>query len=445
MSRRTLFFSALLLVVPLGVSLRLHGAEALKRRAQARLNAGAPRNAARAVPGELIVEFKRSAQVSEAENAIRDVGAVRARRIDGAQRYWLKLDEGIPVDGALTQLRAMPEVDYAEANGVMHAFFTPNDSAFDAQWNMRMVNAPRAWDIQQGDPGVVVAVLDTGVAYEDFGPYRKAPDWGSTQFAAGFNVFTRDAHANDDNGHGTHVASTIAEGTNNSLGVAGLAFRCTVMPVKVLDASGTGSFAGIAEGIDFAVRSGAKVINLSLGGDTDSEAVRRSVDAALAAGVTVVAAAGNESGPVSFPATLPNVIAVGAVGVNKEIASFSNFGSAVDLVAPGGDLCGDFFCDLNNDGEPDGVLQQSFDPDTAATTGRFDDFALFYFAGTSQATPHVAAAAALLYQQGIKSPAAIRAALEQTAEDLGPAGRDDRFGFGLVRPAQALKGLGLVR
>lgn len=399
------------------------------------------------MPGELIVEFRRSAGVREAENAIRDIGAVRARQIAASQRYWVKLDQGVPVDGALTQLRAMPEVDYAEANGVLRAFFSPNDSLFNLQWNFRMLNVERMWDIQRGDPGVVVAVLDTGIAYENFGPYRKAPDWGDTVFVPGFNVFTQDGHANDDNFHGTHVASTIAEATNNTTGVTGLAFRCAVMPVKVLDAEGFGSFAGIAEGIDFAVRNGAKVINMSLGGDASfpSAAVTRAIETAVAQGVTVVAASGNESGAVSFPANLPTVIGVGAVGVRKTQASYSNFGPELDLVAPGGDVCGDFLCDADGDGEPDGVLQQTFDPDVAAQTGRFDDFGLFYVAGTSEATPHVAALAALLYQQGIKDPAAIQAAMEQTAEDLGPTGRDDRYGHGLIRPVEALKGLGLAR
>jgi serine protease len=310
---------------------------------------------------------------------------------------------------------------------------------------MRMVGAERTWDIQRGDPSVVVAVLDSGIAYEDFGPFRKAPDFGSTQFVTGFNVFTRGSHANDDNFHGTHVASTIAESTDNNLGVAGLAFGCGLMAVKVLDSRGRGSFSAVAEGIDYAANfsSGGqrpvKVINMSLGGEGFSEAVRRSVDAAVGAGIVVVAAAGNEArGTVSFPASLDNVIAVGAVDTRKQKASYSNFGTALDVVAPGGDVDRDD----DADGRPDGVLQQTFDPRTAALQGRFDDFAYFFVSGTSQATPHVAAMAALLVRQGITNPAAVQRAIEQTAEDLGAAGRDDTFGHGLIRPSVALSGLG---
>lgn len=399
-----------------------------------------------AAAGELIVEFRPTAAIRDAEFAIRDVGAVRARRISASStRYWVKLDQGVPVEGALTQLRAMPEVDFAEPNGRVRAHFTPNDEFFRFQWNMQLVGAPRTWDIQRGDPSVVVAVLDTGIAYEDFGPFRKAPDWGGTRFVRGLNVFTGDEHANDDEGHGTHVASTIAEAANNGIGVAGLAFDCALMPVKVLDFEGFGSFAGVAQGIEFAAANGANVINMSLGGEGESEAVQRAVSTAVSRGVTVVASSGNdEAGPVSNPARLPNVIAVGAVGARKEVASFSNVGPELDVVAPGGNVCGDDLCDNDADGEPDGIAQQTL-AFSAILLGRFDVFDYFYFAGTSQSAPHVSATAALLYTQGIKDPVAIQAAMQQTAEDLGPPGRDDTYGFGLIRPAEALKGLGLGR
>jgi serine protease len=325
--------------------------------------------------------------------------------------------------------------------------FVPNDEFYRFQWNLRMVDAERTWGIQRGDRTVAVAVLDTGVAYEDFGPFRKAPDWGNTVFLPGFDFVNRDSHANDDEGHGTHVASTIAEATNNNEGVAGLAFECAIMPVKVLDASGEGLFFDIAEGVDYAVnftQAGTrpvKVINLSLGGPNESRVLREAIDRAVAAGITVVAASGNENqGTVEFPASHPSVIGVGAVDQRKSRARYSNFGNTLDLVAPGGDVRRDD----DNDGFPDGVGQQTLDPD-AVEQGRFDEFGYFLLNGTSMAAPHVAAAAALLYHQGITSPSAIQRALEQTAEDLGTAGRDDQFGHGLIRPAEALKGLGLNR
>jgi serine protease len=155
-----------------------------------------------------------------------------------------------------------------------------------------------------------------------------------------------------------------------------------------------------------------------------------------------VAAAGNESrGTVSFPARLPNVIAVGAVDGRKQKAPYSNFGADLDVMAPGGDLRRDD----DNDGRPDGVLQQTFDPRTAELFNRYDDFAYFFVQGTSQATPHVAAMAALLVRQGITDAETVKSVIENTAEDLGTPGRDDNFGHGLIRPSVALTGLGLNR
>ncbi len=405
---------------------------------------------------ELIVQFQSAVDDQIAERAIRFSGGREARRSRLGTRFLVKLRDDVTLTDALARFSSLPEVDYAEPNGIVHAYqaqrFTPNDRLFSFQWHMRMVDAERTWAIQKGDSSVAVAVLDTGIAYEDFGPFRKAPDFGSTVFLQGQDIINNDSHANDDNFHGTHVASTIAESTNNNEGAAGLAFGCALMPVKVLDETGSGSFFEVAEGMDYAIdfrqngQNPVKVINLSLGGDTGSETMRRAVDRAFNAGITVVAAAGNDGvGTIGFPAAYENAIAVGALDGRKQKAPYSNFGSALDIMAPGGDLRRDD-TGVNGapDGRPDGVLQQTFDPDEAEL-GRFDDFAYFFVVGTSQATPHVAAVACLLYKQGITDPAAVRAAIEQTAEDLGAPGRDDTFGFGLVRPSVALSGYGLNR
>ena len=412
------------------------------------------RSQQRYMPGQLVVQFKDQADDRRMVGDIQVVGGRWARRSTFGSRYLVGLDRNEGVSEAVSRLESMPEVEYAEPNGVVRAFqsaatrFTPNDRLFSLQWHMRMVDAERTWAIQRGDTSVVVAVLDTGIAYEDFGPFRKAPDFGTTTFVPGFNVLTGTTHANDDNFHGTHVASTIAEATNNGEGVAGLAFGSALMPVKVLDADGLGSFFDVAEGVDFATnftQGGAhpvKVINLSLGGDSPSQTLRAAIDRAVQQGIVVVAASGNDNiRGVSFPASLPNVIGVGAVDARKRKAPYSNFGPELDVVAPGGDIDRDD----DGDGRPDGVLQQTFDPDTAFFLGRFDDFGYFFVVGTSQATPHVAAAAALLVRQGITRPSAVQAALEQTAEDLGSPGKDDTFGAGLIRPSVALTGMGLNR
>jgi len=397
-------------------------------------------------PDQLIVAFATTSSQALIEHTVREVGGIRARASAFGGRYLVTLEPGQDVPSALARLRGMQEVEYAEPNGIVRAYLTPNDPNYKYQWHMRLIGAERTWDIQAGAASVVVAVLDTGIAYEDFGPYRKAPDWGSTTFVTGYNVLNGSSHANDDNFHGTHVASTIAEATNNNIGVAGLCFGCALMPVKVLDNDGLGTYFDVAEGIDHAVnftqngQKPVKVINLSLGGEGESTTVTRAIDRAVAQGITVVAAAGNDgSDKVSFPASYASVIAVGAVDGRKQRAPYSNYGSALDVVAPGGDLDRDD----DSDGYPDGVLQQTFSPTRAAREGRYDVFGYFFVEGTSEATPHVAAIAALLYNQGIKDPTAIRKAIESTAEDLGAAGRDDQFGHGLVRPAEALKGLGI--
>lgn len=399
----------------------------------------------RTMPGELIVAMAESASQPALEHALRDVGGVAARKSAFGSRWLVQLESGVDVDDAVARLRGMREVEYAEPNGVMRAFLMPNDRFWQYQWHMRLVGAERTWDIQQGDPSVVVAVIDTGVAYEDFGAFRKAPDWGGTPFVTGFNALTGTNHANDDNYHGTHVSSTVAEATNNGEGVAGLCFHCGIMPVKVLNRDGAGSFFSVAEGVDYAANftqgggRPVKVINLSLGGDSESQTLRAAIDRAVAAGITVVVAAGNDGrSTVSFPASMPNVIAVGAVDARKQKTSYSNYGSALDVVAPGGDVDRDD----DRDGFPDGVLQQMLDP-RASAQGRYDVFGYFFVDGTSQATPHVAALAALLIRQGITNPAAVQKAIESTAEDLGPPGRDDQYGYGLIRPSEALKGLGI--
>lgn len=393
----------------------------------------------------VIVQFKDIVEERWAESRVRDAGGGRASRSAFGSRYVVEPMAGMDAQMLTSRFRSMPEVEYAEPDGVVRAHFSPNDNLFSLQWHLKMIGAERTWDIQRGDPSVAVAVLDSGVAYEDFGPYRKAPDFGGTVFLPGFNVFTRDAHANDDNFHGTHVASVIAEATNNGSGAAGIAHLTAIMPVKVLDDEGFGSNSGIAEGIDYVVnfRQGGvnpvKVINLSLGGTTRSQAMEAAITRAVAAGITVVASAGNDNqSPVDFPAAFSNVIAVGAVDGRKVKAPYSSFGADLDVMAPGGDNRRDD----NADGRPDGVLQQTFDPALAAV-GRYDSFAYYFVTGTSQAAPQVAALAALLARQGIKDPRAIQAIIERTAEDLGAAGRDDQFGHGLIRPAEALKGLGL--
>lgn len=309
---------------------------------------------------------------------------------------------------------------------------TPNDPYFGFQWNMPLIQAPQAWDVSTGQ-GVLVAVLDTGIAYETFDSYQQAPDLGNTQFTPGYDFINSDGHANDDMGHGTHVAGTIAQSTNNGQGVSGVAFGATLMPVKVLDDRGQGSYDAIAQGIIYAADRGARVINMSLSGRGGSSALAEAVDYAVRKGALIVAAAGNSGGAVEYPAAYGTVLAVGSVGFNRVRVDYSNFGSQIELMAPGGDTD----VDLNGDSYPDGILQQAF------RGGNVTNFGFYYFEGTSMAAPHVSGVAALLFARNPAATASqVRQTLQSTAFDLGPAGRDNEYGYGLVQAANALAAIG---
>jgi serine protease len=407
--------------------------------------------------GEVIVAFRDGVDELEMQRVLRSGKTTGARRSRFGPRVLAQLEPGVSVADAVNHFSAMSGVAWAEPNGLIWVeqatTFAPNDTLYRFQWNLKQLNAERTWGIQKGKSTVAVAVLDTGVAFEDYTDpvtgqaFRKAPDWGDTRFLPGYDFFNGDAHANDDRNHGTHVASTIAEGTNNALGLAGLAFGCAIMPVKVLGANGIGTFFALADGIDYAIgysENGVrpvKVINLSLSSSGFNQTVKSAIDRAVAAGVLVVAAAGNNgTSSVNFPADQPNVVGVGALNAAKQKAWYSNTGPELDFVAPGGD------CDRDDDGDgaDDCVYQQTLRA-SSALAGRYDDFGYFGFQGTSMATPHVSAAAALLFSQGFTDAASVRQALEQTAERLGGAaagGRNDSFGYGLVQPAAALPGYG---
>ncbi|MFC1763021.1 S8 family peptidase [Planctomycetota bacterium] len=330
----------------------------------------------------------------------------------------------------LTRLNETPAVDYAELNYLTWAFFVPNDVLYPIQWNLHAsdrggINAEPGWDIHTGDPKVRVAVLDTGVAYEDFDGFFLAPDLSGTRFVPGYDYINNDAHPNDDHGHGTHVAGTIAQSTNNGLGVAGIAFGCSIMPVKILDHKGIGDQFTLARGIHFAVDNGAQVINLSLGSEGGSQTLLNALVRAKRAGTMVVCAAGNEfldGNPVTYPAAYDDYcLSVGATAYDLERARYSSTGTYVDVVAPGGEVS----TDLNHDGFVDGILQQTFRKEV-------DDFSYWFFQGTSMAAPHVSGAVALVMSSGITDLDRVREAIEQTAVDLGPVGWDVEFGWGLL-------------
>ena len=206
-------------------------------------------------------------------------------------------------------LTAEEEIEYAEPNYLYQASFVPNDPRYKEQWHMKLINVEEAWDITTGDEAVV-AVIDTGVAFEDYkdkkGIYHRVPDLAKTKFVKGYDFIDDDEHANDDNGHGTHVAGTIAQSTNNKLGVVGVAYKAAIMPLKVLTRQGYGNAADIAEAIVYAADHGAHVINMSLGGPFPTQFMREAVEYAHKKGITVVCAAGNAGNDhPHYPAAYP--------------------------------------------------------------------------------------------------------------------------------------------
>jgi serine protease len=404
--------------------------------------------AAETVPGEVVVAYRAPAHASAAH------GRARART-----PQVLRVRD---VPATLRRLRARHDVRYAVRNVVARAAgaFLPNDPGRGTtagrwaavQWNFAGpagINAPDAWGHliaadRPGAKGVKIAVLDTGVAYRQFGKTPTDPDLAGARFVAGYDFVGDDPFANDRNGHGTHVASTIAESTNNGIGLTGLAYGASIMPVKVLDDLGEGDAAVIARGVRFAAAHGAKVINLSLefSSDVGFRQIPQLIDAIAEArrkGAIVVAASGNEADTaVAYPARNGKVLSVGSTTEHGCLSDFSNQGAGLDLVAPGGGAdapLDDLGC------APHAKAGRNIAQMTLVGVHRTKFGIPRGYQGTSMAVPHVSATAALVIASGVlgadPTPDAIERRLELTARDLGPAGYDTRYGYGLINAAAA--------
>jgi serine protease len=435
-------------------------------------SAATARPGATQVAGEVVVRFREGVGSHARAAVLRAAGVGHARAFAPHTRL-VQIRDGKSVAATIRELRARPEVATAAPNKIARiSGYIPRDPGLSdepggwqqLQWNFLAgvgVDAPDAWqhmiDLHHpGGRGTVVAVLDTGVAYANRKRFRRSPDLARRNFVRGWDFVDNDRYPNDENGHGTHVASTIGERTGNAIGVTGLAYGAKIMPVRVLNRIGAGDSVNITAGIRYAVRHGADVINLSFEFDdgyrqfTASEIpdVLAALRYARRHNVVVVAAAGNSSRTtVSYPARYDSVIGVGASTEHGCRAWYSNAGRGLDLLAPGGGA-DDRYDPTCPTGLPKGrgIYQMTY---PWAATDRAPQGAAAYqrfglprkMVGTSMAAPHVSAAAALVIASGILGPhpkaRAVEARLKATAVDAGEPGFDPYYGAGRLDAAAA--------
>ena len=361
--------------------------------------------------GEVLVKFKAavSAQSIDSFNSTRRMKVISV--FPGNLRR-LRSETLLAVDKLIAAYKADPNVEYVEPNFICRALTTtPNDPDYGLQWGLPQIKADQGWDIDRGSASVIIAVIDTGMdlTHEDL---------AAKATADGYDWIDLDTTPQDENGHGTHVSGICAAETNNGKGVAGVSWYSKILVLRVLDAAGYGSDADVTTAINYAVSHGAKVINMSLGSPSYSFAEDTAVQNAHSAGCVLVAAAGNDyDSTPNYPASLDNVIGVAAVDKHDAHAAYSNFNSSVDVCAPGGTTAGG-----TNE------IYSTYLPNTYQ-----------YDAGTSMATPFVTGLAALLFSKNPSwSNTEVENKIFSSADDLGPAGRDDYYGYGRINVYKAL-------
>ncbi len=343
------------------------------------------------VPGEVIVKYKENASEAAIASMHKQENAVVAKEYKKEGFDVVKV-KGKSVEQAVQEYNKNPNVEYAEPNYIFHATWTPNDPYFNSglQWGPQRIQAPQAWDISRGN-GIRIAIVDTGVQNDH-------PDLQG-KVVMGYNYVNGNWNPYDYNGHGTHCAGIAAAATNNGIGIAGMAPGAQIYAVKVLGDNGSGTLANVAAGIRHAADNGSHVINLSLGASVGASTLEDAVNYAWSRGSVVVAAAGNAGNTARhYPAAYANAIAVAATDSADRKASFSTYGTWVDVAAPGVDILSTY------------------------SGSRYA-----YLNGTSMAAPHVAGQAALLAAQG-RSNSQIRAAIQNTADSITGTGSYWRYG-----------------
>jgi serine protease len=429
------------------------------------------------VPGEIIIKFSQDT-IYQAQSTLNTLG-MQTQSTDPTRPMLYTLKKPLQSLGhslsemafatpelkkkyetliARKQLRQRPDIEKVYLNYRRKAFREPNDRLYRYQWNHSLMNLPQAWDTTIGDGQVIVAVVDTGVLVQH-PDLRNQLVQGYDFIASRYTELDSDPGIDpnpDDPGdqfpggstfHGTHVAGSVAAQSNNNEGVAGAAWLTKIMPLRVLGKGGMGVDYDTEQAIRFAAGlpndSGtvptrrADIINLSLGGPDYSAGFQDLMNEVREAGVIVVAASGNEdTDSPSYPAALNNVISVGAVNINKQRASYSNYGRDLDVMAPGGDNTPD----IDGDGMPDSILS-TMGTENPGSRSRGIEFAYDYAMGTSMASPQMAGVISLMKAVNPNlTPQNVDELLKSgnITDDLGPPGRDDTFGYGLINAQKAI-------
>ncbi|MER7245917.1 S8 family serine peptidase [Kribbella sp. NPDC000426] len=362
-------------------------------------------------PKSVIVQFKPKATTSARKAA---VAKVKGTPDVSVTSDVVKVTGDSPAPELLKKFKADPSVQLASLNYIRQKSAIPNDWLYaNYQKYLSTVRVDKAWDLSKSAGDQTIGVLDTGV---DAGH----PDLAG-HLLPGYNTFNTALPPNDGDGHGTATTGIIAAGTSNSAGIAGVAWSAKVRPVKVLDDTGSGDDTNVINGINWAVKNGVRVINMSLGGEGDDPILHTAIQNAVAKGVVLVAAAGNTGdSSLHYPAAYPEVLSVGATNAAGVLTSFSTYGDSVDLAAPGYDIT-------------------STAP-RAGTPAGYEPYFLG-LAGTSFSSPIVAGVAALVRNKWPTfTPAQVMGRLKATARDAGPRGTDPYYGAGILDAYAALGG-----
>ena len=443
------------------------------------------------LPGQLLVKFKPGVGREGRQRFLNTLPS--QPDVDGVE--WIAPDiallknmGAIDPEQMAQRVSAESEIAWAEPNYLQKPHFVPTDPSYtNRQWNFFNIGMQRAWDIAPGgSASVIVAVVDTGITTFPVTtinvqtwsgtaivthpmPAGLSPDFTTNRFTdpRDFNITPSSPTTTvvDTDAHGSHVAGTIGENTNNGVSLAGIAFNTTIMPLKACasywdvqfarSAAGITGFTPIGSGgcstsstaaaVRYAADHGAKVINYSIGGNSPSLTMRDAYAYAVARGVFIAVSNGNDfedgnlpSYPAAYAPEFKGVMSVASTNLNERRSYYSTTGSYTEIAAPGGD------------GRQGAIIWQASIRFSDSTEGvvifpRFDRYDERGLQGTSMASPHIAGIAALLVSRGVTDPADIESILRQSVKDIGAAGRDNEFGFGLVQPFKALFGQGVAR